>query len=121
MNSNVGNSNGLAAELAHLQCTCDHSNGKILNIIRPHPETEVKNEDEMSSKHDDVAVLEEEDVVLEEEELVKVDVLDEEDEEEDEDEFNGPIFADEDEVTISLQTFLWLEFQKARLFLNCNL
>jgi hypothetical protein len=112
VNSIMG-SNGFADELAHLQCTCDQSNGNILNLIKPQPETEVKNAEE---KHDDVAVLEEEDVVLEEEELVKVSVLGEEEEEdEEEDEFNGPIFADEDEVTTM---FVPLQFQKARLFFS---
>jgi len=112
MNSIVNNSNGLAAELAHLQCTCDQSNGNIFNLIKPQPEPEVKSAE--SSKHDDVAVLEEEDVVLEEEELVKVDVLDE-DEDEDEDEFNGPIYADEDEVAMSTNTFFKARVRSKKL------
>lgn len=92
--NNVGaNSvNGLLAELAHLQCTCDHINEKLLSLAGKKYSEPNGNCETGEKKVDDVAVLEEEDVVLDEEEMDKI-----VDEEDDDDDFVRKIFADDDD------------------------
>ena len=92
MSSSGGN--GMIDELAHLQCTCEHINGKVFGLAN-----DDKVESDVSKQVDDVAVLEEEDVVLEDEELEKV--VDDDDDDDDGEEGDHfvprPIFEEEEE------------------------
>ena len=88
--------NGMIDELAHLQCTCEHINGKVFSLAANDDIGKV--EREASKQVDDVAVLEEEDVVLEDEELEKVDDDEDDDDGEEGDHFvPRPIIFEEDE------------------------
>jgi len=92
--NNVGSQsvNGLLAELAHLQCTCDHINDKVISLAGKKFSETNENSEAGIKLVDGVAVLEEENVALDEEEMDKI-----VDEDDDDDDFVRKIFADEDD------------------------
>ena len=111
--NNVGSNsvNGLLAELAHLQCTCDHINDKLFSLAaKDHLDSNGTGE-AVARQVDGVAVLAEEDVVLDEEEMDKI-----VDEDDDDDDFVRKVFADDDDDDEDVE-FIKME-QQVKLFLN---